>query len=309
VVEQRLAGLAAEQVHRVVEQMDGADAVGNGVVIAEDDGGVDLAVPQHRQRHLRMRVDRAQLDAGVVAAHRRRRVGHQRAERRLEPRQPDPSGPQAHQRGQLRAGRIHAADDLGGAAREQLTVRGEPDAPPHPLDEPGAGLGLEAGEVMADRRLRVVQVLRGLGDRAVGGDRREHSKPPTLTDLTAAVRSAVRAHTDWARTAQLVADALRRHLPGPEVLTAAQRLGDPDRPTGHLLHADPDGTFSVPGLVWRPGQTTRIHDHITWCVVGVLQGIEHEDLYDEQLNLIGENDNRPGTAGSAAALAATTTSG
>jgi 3-mercaptopropionate dioxygenase len=117
---------------------------------------------------------------------------------------------------------------------------------------------------------------------------------PPFTDLVAGVRSAVRVHADWARTAQLVADELRRHVPGPEILTAGQRLGDPDRPAGHLLHVEPDGTFSVLGLVWRPGQTTRIHDHITWCVVGVLQGIEHEELYDEQLNPIGENDNHPG---------------
>jgi predicted metal-dependent enzyme (double-stranded beta helix superfamily) len=115
-----------------------------------------------------------------------------------------------------------------------------------------------------------------------------------LTDLAAAVRSAVHVHADWARTAQLVTVALRRHLPGPDILTPAQRLGNPDRPAGHLLHAEPDGAFSILGLVWRPGQTTRIHDHITWCVVGVLQGIEHEDLYDEQLTLIGENDNQPG---------------
>lgn len=114
------------------------------------------------------------------------------------------------------------------------------------------------------------------------------------TDLTAAVRAAVRARADWARTAELVADALRRHLPGPGILTADQRLGDPDRVAGHLLHAEPDGTFSMLGLVWRPGQATRIHDHITWCVVGVLQGVEHEDLYDEQLNLIGERNNPPG---------------
>jgi predicted metal-dependent enzyme (double-stranded beta helix superfamily) len=116
----------------------------------------------------------------------------------------------------------------------------------------------------------------------------------TLTELVADVRAAVRTHADWARTARLVADGLRRHLPGPDILTADQRLGDPDRPAGHLLHAEPDGSFSILGLVWRPGQTTRIHDHITWCVVGVLQGIEHEDLYDDQLNLIGENDNHPG---------------
>jgi 3-mercaptopropionate dioxygenase len=117
---------------------------------------------------------------------------------------------------------------------------------------------------------------------------------PTLTGLIAEVRTAVRAHADWARTAQLVAGGLRRHLPGPEVLTADQRLGDPDRPAGHLLHVEPDGAFSILGVVWRPGQTTRIHDHITWCVVGVLQGVEHEDLYDNALNVIGENENHPG---------------
>ena len=38
---------------------------------------------------------------------------------------------------------------------------------------------------------------------------------------------------------------------------------------GHVLHVEPDGAFSVLGLVWRPGQTTRIHDDITWCVVEV----------------------------------------
>jgi 3-mercaptopropionate dioxygenase len=29
-------------------------------------------------------------------------------------------------------------------------------------------------------------------------------------------------------------------------------------------------------------------------VVGVLQGVEHEDLYDEQLTLVGERHNPPG---------------
>jgi predicted metal-dependent enzyme (double-stranded beta helix superfamily) len=117
---------------------------------------------------------------------------------------------------------------------------------------------------------------------------------PALTDVIAAVRGAIRVHADWARTAQLVADQLRRHLPGPGILTADQRRGRPDRPAGHILHVEPDGTFSILGLVWRPGQTTRIHDHITWCVVGVLQGVEHEDLYDDQLNPIGANDNHAG---------------
>jgi len=117
---------------------------------------------------------------------------------------------------------------------------------------------------------------------------------PALTDLITAVRYVIAMRADWARTAILIADQLRAHLPGPGILTPSQRRGQPGRPVGHLLHAEPDGTFSILGLVWRPGQSTRIHDHITWCVVGVLHGIEHEELFDESLNPAGVRDNHSG---------------
>jgi 3-mercaptopropionate dioxygenase len=117
---------------------------------------------------------------------------------------------------------------------------------------------------------------------------------PALTGLIAAVRPVIAMRADWAHTAILVADQLRAHLPGPGILTSSQRRGDPGRPAGHVLHAEPDGTFSILGLVWRPGQSTRIHDHITWCVVGVLAGTEHEELFDEALNPTGARDNHPG---------------
>jgi 3-mercaptopropionate dioxygenase len=117
---------------------------------------------------------------------------------------------------------------------------------------------------------------------------------PALTDLIAAVRHVIAMRADWARTASLVADQLRAHLPGPDILTRGQRRGQPGRPAGHILHAETDGTFSILGLVWRPGQSTRIHDHVAWCVAGVLHGVEHEDLYDDQLNPVGTRDNHPG---------------
>ena len=72
--------------------------------------------------------------------------------------------------GQLGVGGIDPPDDLGGAVGEQLPGLGEPDAAPDPLQQLRAGLGLEPGEVVADRRLRVVQLLRGRGDRSVAGD-------------------------------------------------------------------------------------------------------------------------------------------
>src|SRR5580698_457229 len=98
-------------------------------------------------------------------------------------------------------------------------------------------------------------------------------------DLVAAIRAATARHADWPRTAALAAAQLRAHLPGPEILTAAERAGDPDCYRSHVLHTEPDGSFSVTAMVWRPGQITPIHDHVTWCVFGVLQGIEYEELY------------------------------
>jgi 3-mercaptopropionate dioxygenase len=115
-----------------------------------------------------------------------------------------------------------------------------------------------------------------------------------LTELVAGVRTAVAADSSWSDTAQLVAEQLRRHLPRPDVLTAEQRLGSPDGYRSHILHVEPDGSFSIIGLVWRPGQITRIHDHLTWCVFGVIEGVEHEELFDADLNLIGRSDNQVG---------------
>src|SRR5947209_8440480 len=115
-----------------------------------------------------------------------------------------------------------------------------------------------------------------------------------LSELLDGIRTAVEARAGGSQTAQLVAEKLRRHLPRPDVLTSEQRLGSPDGYRSHTLHVEPDGSFSVVALVWRPGQVTRIHDHLTWCVFGVIQGVEHEELFDADLNLIGSSDNHSG---------------
>jgi 3-mercaptopropionate dioxygenase len=122
-----------------------------------------------------------------------------------------------------------------------------------------------------------------------------HVRPDgRLSPLVAGIRTAVERHAGWAETTQLVADQVRRHLPTPGVLTAEQRLGSPDDYCAHNLHIEPDGAFSIVALIWRPGQVTRIHDHVTWCVIGVIQGVEHEELFDADLNLIGTSDNHVG---------------
>jgi 3-mercaptopropionate dioxygenase len=115
-----------------------------------------------------------------------------------------------------------------------------------------------------------------------------------LSPLVTGIRTAVECRADWAQTAQLVADELRLHPPTPDVLTAAQRLGSPDGYRGHTLHVEPDGSFSIVALVWRPGQLTRIHDHVTWCVFAVIQGVEYEELFDAEGTMIGRSENHVG---------------
>ncbi len=94
-------------------------------------------------------------------------------------------------------------------------------------------------------------------------------------------------------------EALAANLPTPDVFTAEQRKGDPAGYCSHLLHTEPDGAFSMVGVVWRPGQLTPIHDHVTWCTFGVIRGAEYEELYtlsEDGRGLIpaGENVNGVG---------------
>jgi predicted metal-dependent enzyme (double-stranded beta helix superfamily) len=115
-----------------------------------------------------------------------------------------------------------------------------------------------------------------------------------LSELLDGIRGAIAPRASWSDPAELVAEQLRLHLPSPDVLTAEQRLGSPDGYRSHTLHVEPDGSFSIIALVWRPGQVTRIHDHVTWCVFGVIQGVEHEELFDADLRLVGRSDNHVG---------------
>jgi 3-mercaptopropionate dioxygenase len=117
--------------------------------------------------------------------------------------------------------------------------------------------------------------------------------------LLTALREVTAQHQDWTRTAQLAAARLRAHLPGPDLLTPEERDGDPAGYVSHVLHTEPDGSFSVCALVWRPGQITPIHDHVTWCVFGVIQGTEYEELYalrgnGRWLAEVGRNANAEG---------------
>jgi 3-mercaptopropionate dioxygenase len=122
--------------------------------------------------------------------------------------------------------------------------------------------------------------------------------PPAMAQ---AVRAEVRRGLDWQQTAERVAGALRGRLPDPTTILPAHLLGgDEAGYQSHLLHAEPDGSFSIAAMVWLPGQQTPVHDHVAWCVTGVLQGHEHEEIFgltDDggALRLLARNENAVGT--------------
>jgi predicted metal-dependent enzyme (double-stranded beta helix superfamily) len=119
--------------------------------------------------------------------------------------------------------------------------------------------------------------------------------------LVRVVRAEVRRGLDWQQSADRVAGVLRANLPDPAVLLPPSlRRGDPASYQSHLLYAEPDGSFSISAMVWLPGQQTVIHDHVAWCVTGVLQGHEYEEIFaltgdGRALELTARNLNPPGT--------------
>ena len=62
-------------------------------------------------------------------------------------------------------------------------------------------------------------------------------------------------------------------------LPDAYAVPNPARYQQYLLHCDSRERFSVVSFVWGPGQTTPVHDHTVWGLVGVLRGAELSQPY------------------------------
>ena len=52
-----------------------------------------------------------------------------------------------------------------------------------------------------------------------------------------------------------------------------------DRFAMNLIYKPEDENFSIIGAVWKPGQTTPIHDHLTWAMIGTYSGQEREAIF------------------------------
>ncbi|MGH3504471.1 MAG: hypothetical protein ACRDQA_26765 [Nocardioidaceae bacterium] len=101
-----------------------------------------------------------------------------------------------------------------------------------------------------------------------------------LRQFTDAMDAAVAAELSCADLAEEAEQRLHALLSGPGFLTEAERAPKHDCYAQHVVHVHPLGAYSLVSLVWLPDQVTPIHDHRCWCVVGVLEGREHETRYE-----------------------------
>ena len=65
----------------------------------------------------------------------------------------------------------------------------------------------------------------------------------------------------------------------PAFLQPQHYRSDPDHYARNLVYEAPDASVSLYALVWSPGQWTPVHDHGSWGVVGVLEGVLEERSY------------------------------
>lgn len=75
-------------------------------------------------------------------------------------------------------------------------------------------------------------------------------------------------------------------------LTDEHRRSDPDHYRRNAVHLSKDGSFSLFALVWLPGQWTPVHDHGTWGVVGVVEGLLEERGYQRTDAFDGGGDDK-----------------
>ena len=105
-----------------------------------------------------------------------------------------------------------------------------------------------------------------------------------VQDLTHAVEQFGRDEAAMLREGKRLLAALIAH---DDWLPDQFARPHPETYRQYLLYCDPLERFSVVSFVWGPGQTTPVHDHTVWGLVGMLRGAEKCEEYERP------GDNRP----------------
>jgi 3-mercaptopropionate dioxygenase len=101
----------------------------------------------------------------------------------------------------------------------------------------------------------------------------------TLQNLIQDVDRIVRGYPSESEVLLHLKPALEKLVGSPGSVPAKAFTPRKDRFAMNLLQMPEDEAYSIIGGVWHPGQTTPIHDHLTWALIGVYEGEEREALF------------------------------
>jgi 3-mercaptopropionate dioxygenase len=101
----------------------------------------------------------------------------------------------------------------------------------------------------------------------------------TLQDFTQDVDRIVREYPSESEILLHLKPALEKLVGSPGSVPTEAFTPRKDRFAMNLLQMPDDEAYSIIGGVWHPGQTTPIHDHLTWALIGVYEGEEREALF------------------------------
>jgi predicted metal-dependent enzyme (double-stranded beta helix superfamily)/rhodanese-related sulfurtransferase len=96
--------------------------------------------------------------------------------------------------------------------------------------------------------------------------------PPRLRHFVSQLEAVI--GQDEAQLVEQGSAALRELIAHDDWLPAQAAVPDPQFYRQYLLYRDPAARFSVVSFVWGPGQSTPIHDHTVWGLIGLLRGAE-----------------------------------
>lgn len=103
---------------------------------------------------------------------------------------------------------------------------------------------------------------------------------PALQAFVAQAAAHTRARSDPADCVLALAPLMLGLIERATAFLEPQHYrSDPTHYARNLVYDAPDGSLSLYTLVWLPGQWTPIHDHGSWGVVGVLEGVLEERNY------------------------------
>ena len=103
---------------------------------------------------------------------------------------------------------------------------------------------------------------------------------PSLNAFIAQASSLTEANADPADCVQALAPLMLDLIDcAAQFLEPEHYRSQPQAYARNLIYDAADSSLSLYALVWLPGQWTPVHDHGSWGVVGVLEGVLEERNY------------------------------